>query len=216
VEVQNVVTYTVVISADNPNLNLLPGMTANIEIMTGQKESVLRVPNTALRFKPTGVEVKEQDPRMAFMETRIQEMKQQLQLSDEQEKAIRKIFEEQMATMPRPQSGPIVVGGFGPPPGARRPDGPSGGGMFNNEAIREILSDEQFEEFRKQSREFGNRRRNDGDRPRPGQVWVYKDNGQLEMRSIMIGLAGDEFSEVVNGNLKPGEKVVTRARTVQK
>jgi len=57
VEVQNVVTYTVVISADNPNLNLLPGMTANIEIMTGQTERVLRVSNTACRFIQTGVEL---------------------------------------------------------------------------------------------------------------------------------------------------------------
>jgi len=215
VEVQNVVTYTVVISADNRNLTLLPGMTANIEILTGQKESVVRIPNTALRFKPAGIEVEEQDPRMAFMENRIQQMKQQLQLSAEQEQAIRKIFEEQMANMRSQQNTPPNLSGFGPPPG-RRPDGPSGRGFMNNEALKEILSEAQYEEFRKQNSEAGNRRRNAADRPRPGQVWVLKDKGELEMRSIMVGLVGDEYSEMVSGELKPGEKVVTRARSVQK
>lgn len=49
--VQNVVTYTVLLSATNPDLKLLPGMTANTSIITEQKEKVLRLPNSALRFK---------------------------------------------------------------------------------------------------------------------------------------------------------------------
>lgn len=54
--VQNVVTYNVVVSAKNPDGRLLPGMTANVRIVTEQKESVLRVPNAALRFRPPGLE----------------------------------------------------------------------------------------------------------------------------------------------------------------
>ena len=54
--VQNVVTYTVLLTAANPDLKLLPGMTANASIVTEQKEKVLRLPNAALRFKmPEGV-----------------------------------------------------------------------------------------------------------------------------------------------------------------
>ncbi len=52
--VQNVVTYDVVVSAPNPDLKLLPGMTANVRIITDRKESVLKVPNAALRFRPAG------------------------------------------------------------------------------------------------------------------------------------------------------------------
>jgi HlyD family secretion protein len=52
--VQNVVTYTVVISAANPDLQLLPGMTANVRITTDQRASVLKLPNAALRFRPAG------------------------------------------------------------------------------------------------------------------------------------------------------------------
>ncbi|MDP2794646.1 MAG: efflux RND transporter periplasmic adaptor subunit [Sulfurisoma sp.] len=50
--VSNVVTYTVVISAANPELTLLPGMTANVRIVTAEKDKVLKVANAALRFKP--------------------------------------------------------------------------------------------------------------------------------------------------------------------
>ena len=46
----NVVTYTVVIEVDNQEGKLLPGMTANVSIITGKKENILTVPNVALKF----------------------------------------------------------------------------------------------------------------------------------------------------------------------
>lgn len=49
----NVVTYEVIISIDNRELKLKPGMTANVEIITAEKENVLLVPNKALRFYVT-------------------------------------------------------------------------------------------------------------------------------------------------------------------
>ncbi len=52
VVVQNVVTYDVIITVANPELKLKPGMTANVSIITGIKDNVLRLPNAALRFKP--------------------------------------------------------------------------------------------------------------------------------------------------------------------
>lgn len=54
----NVVTYTVVVSANNPDLSLLPGMTANVRIVTAQKDPVLKVPNAALRFRLAGSDEK--------------------------------------------------------------------------------------------------------------------------------------------------------------
>jgi len=53
ITVQNVVTYNVVIGVDNSDLRLRPGMTANVSIIVASRENVLRVPNPALRFKPT-------------------------------------------------------------------------------------------------------------------------------------------------------------------
>jgi HlyD family secretion protein len=52
ITVQNVVTYDVVIAVDNPDLELKPGMTASVTILTAHREDVLRVPIRALRFNP--------------------------------------------------------------------------------------------------------------------------------------------------------------------
>lgn len=52
VETQNVVSYLVIIDVDNLDGKLLPGMTANVEIVTGAKTRVTRVPTSALRFRP--------------------------------------------------------------------------------------------------------------------------------------------------------------------
>jgi HlyD family secretion protein len=49
---QNVVTYNVVIDVDNKDGILLPGMTAQVSIMTNRKDNVVRVPAAALRFRP--------------------------------------------------------------------------------------------------------------------------------------------------------------------
>jgi HlyD family secretion protein len=65
VTVQNVVTYTVVINVDNAEQTLLPGMTANVQIVTDRRPAVLKAPNAALRFKPPAGEGEEtaDDPR---------------------------------------------------------------------------------------------------------------------------------------------------------
>ncbi len=52
ITVQNVVTYDVVIDVANPELLLKPGMTADVTIITAQRDNVLRVPIEALRFSP--------------------------------------------------------------------------------------------------------------------------------------------------------------------
>lgn len=56
--VSNVVSYTVVVSASNADLILLPGMTANVRIVTSQKDKVLKIANAALRFRPPDSEGK--------------------------------------------------------------------------------------------------------------------------------------------------------------
>ncbi len=54
ITVQNVVTYDVVIAVSNPELLLMPGMTANARIVTAERDGVLKVPLQALRFSPSG------------------------------------------------------------------------------------------------------------------------------------------------------------------
>lgn len=56
VSAQNVVTYTVVVAFANPNAAVLPGMTANVRIVTEVRDNVLKVPNAALRVRLPGIE----------------------------------------------------------------------------------------------------------------------------------------------------------------
>src|SRR5687768_13957053 len=49
---QNVVMYVTVVEVDNSDLKLRPGMTANASVVIGEKKNVLKIPNSALRFRP--------------------------------------------------------------------------------------------------------------------------------------------------------------------
>jgi HlyD family secretion protein len=61
INVQNVITYDVVVAVPNPSLKLFPGMTANVRILVDRRENILKVPNAALRFRPP--DLKEQRGR---------------------------------------------------------------------------------------------------------------------------------------------------------
>jgi HlyD family secretion protein len=64
---QNVVTYTTIVAVENPELKLMPGMTATISIITGEASDVLLVPNAALRFTP---ELSQEELRAIYEEIR--------------------------------------------------------------------------------------------------------------------------------------------------
>jgi HlyD family secretion protein len=63
-ETQGVITYPVVIASANTELKLLPGMTANISFEVDQVKSVLKVPNSALRYYPQRDHVREEDRKL--------------------------------------------------------------------------------------------------------------------------------------------------------
>lgn len=60
---QNVVTYDVVVSVDNLDQALMPGMTAYVNIVVAQRKDVLMVPNAALRFRPSDAGPRQDKPR---------------------------------------------------------------------------------------------------------------------------------------------------------
>lgn len=62
--VSNVVTYDVVVTVDNPDEILIPGMTAYVNVILSEKKNVLLVPNAALRYKPTLPPSKDAKPAM--------------------------------------------------------------------------------------------------------------------------------------------------------
>jgi len=63
--VQNVVTYTAIVSAPNPDLLLLPGMTAELRVVVSDTGRVLKIPSQALRFRPSGFRLSDIGPAPA-------------------------------------------------------------------------------------------------------------------------------------------------------
>ncbi len=61
---QNVVTYPVVVGAPNPDLKLLPGMTASISFEVNRQSDIIKIPNAALRFFPQAQHVREADKEL--------------------------------------------------------------------------------------------------------------------------------------------------------
>ncbi|MEY4501415.1 MAG: hypothetical protein RIS52_1305 [Pseudomonadota bacterium] len=62
-ENQNVVSYLVILEVDNKDGKLLPGMTANVEIITGAKQEIIRVPTQAIRFRPRAADLSDADKK---------------------------------------------------------------------------------------------------------------------------------------------------------
>jgi len=136
-ETQNVVTYPVVVAAPNPDLKLLPGMTATISFRVDERKDTVKIPNAALRFYPDTKYVREED---------------------------KKILEGQ------------------------------GWDNDDDDQVEVILSAEE----RAAARKKRNRR----------HVWIA-DGDKLKAVAVMIGLSDSKFSELVEGDLKPGQKLVT-------
>ncbi len=61
---QNVVSYPVVVEASNPDLKLLPGMTASLSFQIDEREDIVRIPNAALRFYPKTEHVRPEDRKL--------------------------------------------------------------------------------------------------------------------------------------------------------
>ncbi len=146
VNVQNVVTYNVVIDVANPEQTLKPGMTANLTITIDERNNVLKVPNAALRFTP-------QDAN-------------------------------------RQRTGAGASGGQGQGQGRRRQSGDNASGDNNSQAQFAPASAPVL----------------------PGQlrvVWVLGQDGTAQRRRITTGLSDGSATEVVDGDLKEGDMVIT-------
>ena len=71
ITVQNVVTYDVVIAIDNRDLTMMPGMTADVDIITGHRDQVVRIPALALHFTPHTGSARAESARGRHRATRV-------------------------------------------------------------------------------------------------------------------------------------------------
>jgi len=216
-ELNSVVTYTVIVEASNEDRRLFPGMTANVQIVTAEKDDVLRIANDALRFRPRNRSASE--PGAALASPRqggqrggrmVDQLKTELKLTDEQAAIV---GEELAKMMTRARANAAQKSatppGFAPP----RRDNPDQNrrGQFMarvEQVVASVLTPDQVPLFDRWKRER--------ESARNVTVWVLAANGQIEDRFVRLGIGDDQFTEVLAGNLSPGERLVTRAREVRR
>jgi HlyD family secretion protein len=212
IEANNVVTYTVIITARNPDRKLLPGMTAIVEIVTGKSVDVLRVSNNAIRFKPAA------NSELAKLSTEDQpntpggghrrsnrgpdmaRLKDQLNLNDKQVRDIETGLGEVMAAM-RAQFQALEAG---EDRSALRKQMT----QQSNTVFRKHLTPEQFRQYQKE--------RQQASETRPGQIWLQSADGDIRPVNVRLGISDENYTQVIGKNVKPGDVVVTRIRQVSK
>jgi HlyD family secretion protein len=152
--VQNVVTYNVVIDVNNPEQKLKPGMTANLVITIDERNNVLKVPNAALRFSP----------------------------QDRSERTGARTGQRQNAR----QGGSGNAGGDNNAQQSNNsaPQGAGGERRFAPPSAPVVAGQTRI-------------------------VWVMGADGKLQRRRITVGLSDGSATEVVDGDLREGELVVT-------
>lgn len=209
IELQNVVTYTVIIEAANDDRRLYPGMTANVQIETARRDNILRITNDALRFKPRDAaaaptrgpaQMQERANRL------IEQMTAALKLDEEQIKVVREAMRKAGAEMAAARS----AGGAGGPGGGGDAQQQEGGGnrgrfMASIEAALDPV-------LRADQRPLLERWKKARQSARFARIWVLGADGSAESRSVRLGIADEQFVEVMGRTLKEGDRVIVRAR----
>ncbi|MGD8983177.1 MAG: efflux RND transporter periplasmic adaptor subunit [Desulfobacteraceae bacterium] len=202
--VQNVVTYTVVVSADNPDLRLLPGMTANVQIVVNERLNTLKVANAALRFSPSGAGAGKSKGAAAAgrpmgggpqqTEKRIRQITEALQLDEAQQEQLKAMFDrarKQIIAMRQQGATPEEIRAEIQRIRAR-----------NRGPLLQMLTPEQRVKYR----QFVEGRA--ANQVTRGRVWVMGENGTPTPVDIMLGISDGSFTEVVQGELEADQQVI--------
>ncbi|MBI3041308.1 MAG: efflux RND transporter periplasmic adaptor subunit [Betaproteobacteria bacterium] len=217
--VQNVVTYTAVIATSNPNLELFPGMTANVRIVVDTRQNALKVPNAALRFRPAGVaEARDSggagDPGGAAAPERTSDkggsgqqagaaarerLVKELNLNAEQQAKLEAIMNET-----RDRIRAIETEDKG-----ERRKRAERLRAESRARIAEMLNPEQRKRYEETTPGRAGGRRTAAS----GRVWMLDDNGNPKAVNLRTGLADSTYSEVVGGGLQEGSQVIVGTRT---
>jgi len=204
--VQNVVTYTVVVSVDNSGLLLLPGMTANVQIAVDERSNVLKVPNGALRFKPPGTKSGSDtasggsapgtwagrgDKKRVELVKRLTGF---LEFTKEQQTQLRDILARGRERIIALRAGGTTPDEIQNEVKRMRQD--------SRAAIIAMLTPEQRQKYREME---AKRVKNPVS---PGRAWIVDRDGSFVPVDIMTGLSDGNYTEIVRGDLKAGQDVI--------
>lgn len=196
--VQNVVTYVAIISAPNPELTLLPGMTTNVRIVTAKRDDVLKLPNAALRFRPAGAASEgaqkkgEGDAASAGAQAQRERLTKELGLTAEQQAkldAIQKDVRDKIAGISADN-----------PADRKREMGRLR--AQSRTQIAEILNPEQRTRYEAIVAEQSGRATT------RGRVWMLDAAGAPKAVSVRLGISDGSHTEVVGDELKAGDRVI--------
>ncbi|TSA11054.1 MAG: HlyD family secretion protein [Betaproteobacteria bacterium] len=211
--VQNVVTYIVVISAANPDLQLLPGMTANVRITTDQRDSVLKLPNAALRFRPAGFSeagaaTSGAAPAAAPAPApggggQGQQLRQRLvsalSLDADQQAKLDPVFSDLRQKL----------GALREMPEAERAKAGERARTEMRARIMEFLNPEQKQKYEEIIAESAGRPGGAGSGR--GRVFVLDAGGPPRAVSVRTGLSDGSMTEMISGELKEGDQIIVGA-----
>jgi HlyD family secretion protein len=207
VNVQNVISYTVVISAANPEQSLLPGMTANVRVVVDSRDNALKVANAALRFRPAGTgEAKTTDtlspqPPGAGAAQQFRERVYAEVKPDATQKAkLDQIFDEARQKLMALRDAP----------GDRRKAGERLRAE-TRERVQQVLTDAQKPIYDRLLAESGNGRGAGAGAAAPGRLWVPGPDGQPKAVEVRTGLTDGTSTEILEGPLKEGDEVILGA-----
>jgi len=212
VTVQNVVTYDVVILVKNPELKLRPGMTANASILVAQRENALKIPNSALRFRPEFAKKEvaasqkgsappsTPPPSATSPEQLLERLKAELKLTPEQQAGISRIFKDAQSEILAARKA-----GGSEEAKAKAKDLRTA----NRIKIRSLLTEEQKKKYDQMERrpDF-----TQGAAPLY-KVWVLVPEGRPVPVDITTGISDGSNTEVISGGLKEGQEVIVEAMT---
>ncbi|MGQ0654046.1 MAG: efflux RND transporter periplasmic adaptor subunit [Betaproteobacteria bacterium] len=200
--VQNVVSYVVVISAANPDLALLPGMTANVRVAVDSRASVLKVPNAALRWRPAlagehkaapndapGGAQAQGGPAMREFRSRLVE---ELKPSEAQKAQLEEIFSESRQKFARARDLRVEADRRREVERIR---------AETNARIAEILKPEQKPAWERLLAESG---RGPG---ASGRLWQLAE-GKPKAVEVRLGLSDGSSTELIGGPLAEGAEVI--------
>jgi HlyD family secretion protein len=211
--VQNVVTYTVLVGANNEGGQLLPGMTANVRIVTDTRDGALKVPNAALRFRPPGAAASDASPiKQGDAPKAATEGKDaaggagagQMQQFRERLIAELKLDADQQARMD-----PLFAGmrakfaALRDLPEEQRAKASQAARSELRARIEEILRPEQKPRYAELVAEVAGR----SSQPTRGRVWVL-DSGKPKAIDVRVGLTDGTATEVSGEGIREGVEVI--------
>lgn len=217
--VQNVVTYVVLVAARNDDLRLLPGMTANVRIITDQRQRVLKVPNAALRFKPSegaaAASTKTKDatesgssgnPRAGTGGSQLsalrERMEQELKLDAAQKEKIDQLFVQQREKFAAIRNAPEEERG------RMMAQVRTNARAELNAKISEILTPEQRPKFDTLVAEMRVRNAGGASGLSRGRLYVL-EQGKPKMLNVQLGISDGSMTEVEGEGVQPGLEVIT-------